>query len=255
LLTGRNTGFTDLIKGLVSKKGLEFDAMGLKPVSAGRVTTLEFKFSFIKGILENLKNKNQKVSEINVWEDREEHVKKITGFLQGLGIKFKVHYVTDGDWFMPEDLEKELVSILVKEHNTKNGKVKEFDMEKKPNYYALVLDGASRSKLLSSVEIPKDWKQVAHHMTIVPPPFMGKDSDAMAWAKANLGKEFSVKTKAIGLSDKAMAVAVDGVTSMNKVPHVTVALPQDGNAKNSLQIADWKPMEEIELSGKVEAVY
>ncbi len=254
LLTGRNTEFTDLVKGLLSKRGLEFDYVGLKPTTGG-LSTINFKFSYIKNVIQDLKTKNYNVNKINIWEDREEHVKKFNKFFHDMGIPFKVNFVSDGEWFMPEDSERELVSILVNEHNKKNGNEKEFDMYKKPNYYALVLDDTSRTKLLSSVQVPEGWKNVAHHMTIVPPPMMGKESEVMQWALDNIGKEFSVKTKALGLSDAAMAVAVDGVSSLNKVPHITVAVPQGGSPKNSLNISNWKDMEEIELSGKVEAVF
>lgn len=125
--------------------------------------------------------------------------------------------------------------------------------EKQVLYSAVILDDDARDHLLSLVkdyvEIPFNWKKMAHHMTIVfkeplPPEL-----------KEDLNKRVSLLVKNVGVSDDAIAVEVEGYPTTKDIPHITVAIPKDGNPVNSNYITDWRPIEEdIILKGKVSEI-
>lgn len=96
-------------------------------------------------------------------------------------------------------------------------------------YSAIVLDDASREKLLA-LDIPDGWKPYGHHMTIR----MGSLKDDSQYT---VGEKVNLNMTGVGMSDKAMAVTVDGVREDGKFfPHITVAVSPDGKPFNSNQI-------------------
>jgi hypothetical protein len=112
-------------------------------------------------------------------------------------------------------------------------------------YSAVVLDNASRTKLLDMIAgfIPADWTVVAHHMTIC----LGQLKD-----KTDVGKEVSLVVTNIGKTDKAMAVRVSGYESKNDNPHITIALnPDGGTAKMSNEITKWQDVKHFVVKGIV----
>jgi predicted kinase len=113
-------------------------------------------------------------------------------------------------------------------------------------YSAVVLDNGSRAALLSRVGeyIPEDWKVFAHHMTIV----FGKGVPN----KEDLGKEVTLYVEAIGLSDMAMAVRVEGYPSANAIPHITIAInPDGGKPVMSNDITKWQKIKNFAIKGVV----
>ncbi len=260
LLTGRTTAYAPQIKKLISKQGLEFDFYGLKPVGYSG-TTLEFKFEFIKNTIKTINDSGRKITSIEMWDDRTKHVQKFKTFLSSMKDldSFEVHEVSGAETYMPEDLEKELVGILKTkaEAQHKNTRIESESMnsipEKKPSYYAVVLDDESRNKLLSSIPIPEGWQKVTHHMTIT---FNGK-SELVNKTIQNIGKEVSMTATDLGKSEDAIAVKVNSeIPSMNSIPHITIAIPPQGKAANSNKIKEWSPLEnKIELMGTVTAIY
>lgn len=115
-------------------------------------------------------------------------------------------------------------------------------------YSAVVLDNASKNKLLEMVgdRIPKGWKTFGHHMTIN----FGELKD-----KSDIGKEITLTVTEVGLSDKAMAVKVIGYKSKNTVPHITVAVnPDGGKPVMSNDITKWQPIKQFVVMGVVTEV-
>jgi predicted kinase len=113
-------------------------------------------------------------------------------------------------------------------------------------YSAVVLDNGSKSTLLSRLEdmIPDGWKVFAHHMTIV----FGKGVPN----KEDLGKEVTLYVEAIGLSDMAMAVRVEGYPSTNAIPHITIAInPDGGKPVMSNNITKWQKIKNFAIKGIV----
>lgn len=112
-------------------------------------------------------------------------------------------------------------------------------------YSAVLLDTASRTKLLSMVggSIPNGWSVIAHHMTIV----FGKGVD-----KEEVGKNVVLTVTRLGLSDMAMAVNVSGYPSNNAIPHITIAVnPNGGKPVMSNDITKWQDIKPFMVSGIV----
>lgn len=121
------------------------------------------------------------------------------------------------------------------------------DMYKQSNvlYSAVVLDKASHNKLIDRfvLEIPEGWKTFAHHMTIT----LGELKD-----KTDLGKEVVLKVTKVGKSDMAMAVQVEGYSSKNATPHVTIAVnPEGGKPVMSNDITKWQDVKPFYITGFV----
>lgn len=119
----------------------------------------------------------------------------------------------------------------------------------KTAYSAVVLDEKSRSKLLEMLgnNIPNGWEKLAHHMTIN----MGEIDTQY---ERYLGFDVDLRVTHIGISDLVMAVGVEGFPTVNKTPHITVAVNRKDGGKPfmSNKITDWRPIQfSLDLKGKV----
>ena len=131
-------------------------------------------------------------------------------------------------------------------------------MKEKILYSAVVLNEESHGKLVNEFNsiIPNDWKIFAHHMTIVFGQGLPRDMEKY------LGMKVKLVATEFGLSDKVMAVKVEGFHSKNDKPHITLAVDVESGGKpfHSNQITDWKPLSnvigksEIVLEGTVEEI-
>jgi hypothetical protein len=107
-------------------------------------------------------------------------------------------------------------------------------------YSCVLLDKASHNSLLNRVETPDGWTIYAHHMTINLGPL--KD-------KSELGKKVDLTVTKVGISDMAMAVAVEGYPSKNAIPHVTIAVnPDGGKPVMSNEITKWQDVKSFVIS-------
>lgn len=160
---------------------------------------------------------------------------------------------------LPIALEKVLnkwnISIMPKSHSEEVDELEELN-ESTGNllYSAVVLDDDDQDNLImfvdDYVEIPLNWKKIAHHMT------MGFKQPVPEHLRDDIGKTVQLTVKEIGVSEDAIAVKVDGYHSSNKIPHVTIAIPKDGKPFHSNLITDWRPVdEEIIIKGKVREIY
>ena len=160
---------------------------------------------------------------------------------------------------IPIALEKVLnkwnISIMPKNHSEEVDGIEELN-ESTGNllYSAVVLDDDDQDNLImfveDYVEIPLNWKKIAHHMT------MGFKQPVPEHLRDDIGKTVQLTVKEIGVSEDAIAVKVDGYHSSNKIPHVTIAIPKDGKPFHSNLITDWRPVdEEIIIKGKVREIY
>jgi len=124
---------------------------------------------------------------------------------------------------------------MTNESNYNESEIGGYNAPEKILYSAVVLDDKSRTALIQQFAsmLPEGWKTIAHHMTIV----FGKGIED----KSELGKEVVLSVVALGASDKALAVKVDGYPTTNKIPHVTVAVNAAGGGKpfDSNKITDW----------------
>lgn len=115
-------------------------------------------------------------------------------------------------------------------------------------YLGIFIDEKSKQYILNllkenDVNIPQDWKIVNHHMTIA---FNNKSDEAIQLFNLYADKFNSTKSltiDAIGISDDAIAVRVQYDEPIaNKIPHITVAIPQNGKPVNSNYIQNWFPI-------------
>ncbi len=123
-------------------------------------------------------------------------------------------------------------------------------MKKEPRYTGIVISDKSRNALKSAFSkyLPSGWKTVAHHMTIDP---FKVDADE------RIGEKVELKVTDFGISPDAAAVKVSGYDreTNNKFPHITIAIPPDGKAKNSNDIKKWVKLKEpIYVSGTIENI-
>lgn len=125
-------------------------------------------------------------------------------------------------------------------------------------YSAVVLDEKSHNLLRSLIPtiVPKsvahEWNPYCHHMTIN----MG---ELPAEKKGYLGKEIRLYVTHIDWDTKVMAVKVkdNENLSVNKTPHVTLAVNKNAGGKPvmSNDLSQWKPLKrKFYIFGKVEEV-
>ena len=121
--------------------------------------------------------------------------------------------------------------------------------DRKISYSAVVLEEKDQRNLLDTFKdsIPNDWKKYAHHMTI-------KMGELPAEKKQDIGQKVELTVKAIGQSDKAIAVKVEGYWTTNQIAHITLAVNVAGGGKpvDSNKIENWLPVSEpIKVQGTV----
>ena len=130
-------------------------------------------------------------------------------------------------------------------------------------YSAVVLDQNSKNLLLSTFIYSNpdylDWIKLADHMTIC----LGELPEHVKryW----LDEEITLKAIEIGVSDKAIAVKVDGFFNISKnfeqddeivrFPHVTIAINSfDAKPVDSNNITNWQIIEPLKLKGIIKEV-
>ena len=118
-------------------------------------------------------------------------------------------------------------------------------------YSAIVLDEKSKTKLINTFKqvIPDNdqWIPKADHMTIA-------TGEIPKHLEKYLSFPIRLKIISLGISDKAIAVGVEGFESEKNIAHVTVFvnLSKGGVANDSNKILDWKPIQvNFHLVGKV----
>jgi len=119
-------------------------------------------------------------------------------------------------------------------------------------YSAVVLDDASHQMLVNQFKtlIPENFKVYAHHMTIN----LGELKEEY---RKYLGLTVMLKVIAIGIDEKVIAVKVEGFPSINKIPHITIAVDvaNGGKPMMSNNIPYWSPTKSLfMLKGTVEEV-
>lgn len=126
----------------------------------------------------------------------------------------------------------------------------DFINERTIEYSAIVLTDDSREYLLSKLKdkIPEGWKIIAHHMTIA----FRKGLDAIDRTD-DKDKNVEIFVTHLGLSNKAMAVQVEGYPSTNKISHITIAIniKEGGKPVMSNDIKNWKRITKMKLTGVV----
>jgi len=121
---------------------------------------------------------------------------------------------------------------------------------KKISYSCILLDDQSKSEILKKFSdiIPNEWKVIAHHMTIN----LGNLRDEFGY---EIGEEVILTAYSLGISEKAIAIGVDG-RSVNKQSHVTVVVNVNcgGKPVDSNYIENWDPIDVFKIRGIVSEI-
>ena len=128
------------------------------------------------------------------------------------------------------------------------------------SYSGVVLTPESRSTLLSMVEIPEGWKEVAHHMTITLGELKHPKGKHDFSSTYPLGSKIQLQGVSFGMDDRVMALKVmppHPVSKKTKFPHVTVAVNEEAGGKpfhsNQLDDSLFTPID-ITLHGEVKEI-
>jgi len=123
--------------------------------------------------------------------------------------------------------------------------------ESKISYSAVVLDKASRKKLLTLGTMQPGWEPVAHHMTIklgplADPSIKGRTIKLEVVEAAE--NEFVVAAKVVIL-DPTLQVR-------NRTPHITIAVNKEKGGKPAMSksLEGWIKVRSIILSGEVKEI-
>ncbi|KAL2024760.1 hypothetical protein VTK56DRAFT_5581 [Thermocarpiscus australiensis] len=196
LLTGRSeSGFSDLIKRMVTSKGLEFDMISLKPAVGPNnerfPSTMVFKKIFLEALMETYRH----AQEIRIYEDRIRHVKGFRDFLaeynsrkNGIDgpatrgpINAEVIQVADMVTYLDPIVEVAEVQQIVNEHNAALSKRRRgargdrLAIKKTVFYTGYMIKDTDSQRLLSLADIPQnlpesDLKFHANNIMICPRP-------------------------------------------------------------------------------------
>ena len=127
-------------------------------------------------------------------------------------------------------------------------------------YFGVFLDADESERVyniinsLPGINIPDDWRKYTGHMTII---YNNKSEIAQAWAKATaprVGEDVLLKATHIGMSDKAIAIRVNGEMSANAIPHITIACSPTGKPVDSNKITNWREIVPFTISGKIDVL-
>lgn len=131
------------------------------------------------------------------------------------------------------------------------------DMAKSIQYTGFVLDPDHEGTIKLKDMVPEDWKEYAHHMTMVPPPKMKQRLPTDQFFEGCL------KVVGIAENDRVMAAKVDMGDELlyfkiEGIPHITIATNPETDGRpvmsNEFSEDDFEDIEPIEICGKVEEV-
>ncbi len=119
----------------------------------------------------------------------------------------------------------------------------------KISYSAVVLTDADQEKVKSIFkdQLPDGWTIFAHHMTICMGPLQESQ-------KADIGKKVTLTATDLGKSLTNVALKVNGYTTTNATPHITLAVNVGAGGKpvDSNKITNWTTLsQQISLEGVV----
>lgn len=130
-------------------------------------------------------------------------------------------------------------------------------------YSGVIIDNDSKNNLLSLFvyTYPEytDWIKIAHHATIC----MGELPEHLK--KYWLDEKITLTATELGVSDKAIAVKVNGIFIISKpnsvegegpkFPHITLAINSiDAKPSDSNLISNWEPIKPVKITGIIKEV-
>lgn len=130
------------------------------------------------------------------------------------------------------------------------------------HYFGLFLDTDTKNRLMDILTDNIDYnialgvadRIFIDHCTLLHVSQLHGNSEIYNYLKGYVGKEFQIVINGVGISDKAMAFRVDkkGVVCVNDIPHITIATFREGKPVDSNEITNWKNIEPIVITVKLE---
>lgn len=268
LLTGRaETGFGELLKKMVTSKGLDFDLISLKPAAGPNNqhfrTTMDFKQVFLSSLMETYKG----AEEIRVYEDRIRHVQGFRTFFteynrkqNGLGgkptrnpITAEVIQVADGVTQLDPVTEAPEVQRLINDHNAAvDGGLKKprLQIKKTVFYTGYLISNADTQRLLTLANLPHnmpdtEMKFLANNVLITPRPCPNSILEKVG----GMGSKTTwVVTGTAVYENKIWAASVRPVPENKKYytenpePIVVLALRKGARPIDAGKIQNWQPV-------------
>jgi len=108
-----------------------------------------------------------------------------------------------------------------------------------------------RSLVAARMPIPEGWSVICHHMTTN----LGRLDEGPAAHLDGQTVYLDVDAVSIDLNLQVMAVRVSkGPPTVNKTPHITVAVGPKGKAKNSNLLTNWTEIPSFNLKAQMQTV-
>lgn len=130
------------------------------------------------------------------------------------------------------------------------------------HYFGLFLDTDTKNRLMDILTDNIDYnialnvadKIFIDHCTLLHVSQLHGNSEIYNYLKGYVGEKFQIVINGVGISDKAMAFRVDekSVVCVNDIPHITIATFRGGNPVDSNEITNWKDIEPIIITVKLE---
>jgi len=272
LLTGRSeSGFSDLIKRMVTSKGLEFDLISLKPAVGPNnerfANTMAFKQTFLQALMETYRYSE----EIRIYEDRAKHVRGFRDFLdeynlkkiQGKDspnsrgpIKHEVIQVADVATYLDPVVEVAEVQQIIKDHNAAvdkgehNGRGERLAIRKTVFYTSYMISSEDSKRLLTLAQIPNhipetELKFHANSIMICPRPCPPNILEKIGGLGA---KQIWEVTGTACFENTVWAACVKPVPATSQihtsdnVPLVVLALRKGARHIDAGKIQHWQPV-------------
>lgn len=130
------------------------------------------------------------------------------------------------------------------------------------HYFGLFLDTDTKNRLMDILTDNIDYnialnvadKIFIDHCTLLHVSQLHGNSEIYNYLKGYVGEKFQIVINGVGISDKAMAFRVDekSVVCVNDIPHITIATFRGGKPVDSNEITNWKDIEPIIITVKLE---
>ncbi|KAL1844093.1 hypothetical protein VTJ49DRAFT_4945 [Mycothermus thermophilus] len=274
LLTGRSeSGFGELIKRMVTSKGLGFDMICLKPVVGPNNETFQNTMHFKQMFLEALMETYRHAEEMRIYEDRVKHVKGFRDFLDeynarkinGIGgtntrgpIKGEVIQVLDMATYLDPIVEVAEVQQLIADHNASLTKPRRragirgerLAIKKNVFYTGYMIKHADSQRLLTLAQTPPNLSEGevkfhANNIMICPGPASPSIKDKIG----GLGSKMTWEVSATACHDGNLwAARVRPVPdsapfhTSDPVPLVVLALRKGARHVDAAKIKKWHPV-------------
>lgn len=130
------------------------------------------------------------------------------------------------------------------------------------HYFGLFLDTDTKNRLMDILTDNIDYNIALNvadrifidHCTLLHVSQLHGNSEIYNYLKGYVGEEFQIVINGVGISGKAMAFRVDkkSVVCVNDIPHITIATFREGKPVDSNEITNWKNIEPIIITVKLE---